>query len=125
MRSALESNGVVKGGIFDVDAARNIYQLSRVQAEQAARNSREQADRAAEQAQVTRLVEGTEVSTSEYIVKPGDNLTKIAHKHGITLTELLQANKDIDPKKPIHPKDRIVIPARKPEASKPAEAPAK
>jgi len=48
---------------------------------------------------------------SRYVVRPGDSLTAIAHKHGTTLSKLAHLNK-LNPAKPLLIGVRLRIPAR-------------
>jgi len=59
-------------------------------------------------------------STGHYVVKPGDNLTKIAKRLGTTLPELLKANPQYKANPNlIHPGDKITSPGAAPAATAP------
>ncbi|MGR4848179.1 LysM peptidoglycan-binding domain-containing protein [Streptomyces sp. LARHCF252] len=47
--------------------------------------------------------------TQFYVVKRGDNLTKIARMHHVSLDEILEWNPQIDNPDLIHPGDRIRV----------------
>ncbi|GHD00067.1 hypothetical protein GCM10010313_10840 [Streptomyces violarus] len=47
--------------------------------------------------------------TQFYVVKRGDNLTKIARMHHVTLDEILEWNPQIENPDLIHPGDRIRV----------------
>jgi LysM repeat protein len=55
------------------------------------------------------LVCGTALGQETYTIKPGDNLTKIARKHGCTVTELIQEN-GLKSDSVIHPGQKLKIP---------------
>ena len=55
------------------------------------------------------LICGTALGQENHIVKPGDNLTKIARKHGCTVAELIQEN-GLKNDAVIHPGQKLKIP---------------
>lgn len=55
-----------------------------------------------------------------YIVKKGDNLTAIADRFGVPISALVLWN-DLDPKRPIHPGDRLFVLPDAMEATPPRE----
>jgi LysM repeat protein len=50
-----------------------------------------------------------------YVIKKGDTLSKVASAHGITLEQLLAANKDIKNPNRITEGQEITIPAPEPD----------
>ena len=56
------------------------------------------------------LDQSTKVSTTDYTVVSGDNLSKIAKNHGVKLADLIAANKQIKNPDRIYPGDVITIP---------------
>jgi LysM repeat protein len=55
--------------------------------------------------------QSSKVSTGDYTVVSGDNLTKIAKAHGVALADLIAANKQIKNPDRIYPGDVISIPS--------------
>jgi LysM repeat protein len=43
-----------------------------------------------------------------YVIKKGDNLSEIAQNFNIPLTALIRCN-DLDPRRPIHPGNELII----------------
>lgn len=58
---------------------------------------------------VSLIALGLHGNAAAYTVKAGDTPTSIAKKHGVSVKDLLQANKGLDPKK-IHVGDSLTIP---------------
>ena len=52
-----------------------------------------------------------EPKTAYHVVQPGEILTRIAEKYGMTLDDLCRLNK-ITPKAVIHPGQRLIVSAR-------------
>lgn len=72
------------------------------------------------------------ICSYEYTVKRGDSFYLIAHRLGVPLRDLLEANSDINPARlmvgdvlciPMEEDDAVQEPAREPEAAEPAPAP--
>lgn len=57
------------------------------------------------------VVSVTAVAESGHTVKDGDTLAKVARRNGVTVGELLKANKGIDPDR-ISPGQRLVVPGK-------------
>ncbi len=69
------------------------------------------------------LMIGVALGQETYIIKPGDNLTKIARKHGCTVAELIQEN-GLKSNAVIHPGQKLKIPgATETTPITPADAP--
>ena len=67
------------------------------------------------------VVSVTAVAESGHTVKDGDTLAKVARRNGVTVGELLKANKGIDPDR-ISPGQRLVVPGKgKGVVAKPVE----
>jgi len=67
------------------------------------------------------VVSVTAVAESGHTVKDGDTLAKVARRNGVTVGELLKANKGIDPDR-ISPGQRLVVPGKgKGAVAKPVE----
>lgn len=60
-----------------------------------------------------------------YSVQPGDHLTAIAERHGVSLNHIILWNR-LDPRRPIHPGDTLILyapPETDPVAAEPSEQP--
>jgi len=53
----------------------------------------------------------TSHESGNYIVKPGETISEIAHRHGISSRLLMKVNKLRDPHR-IFPKQQLIVPAR-------------
>jgi len=70
----------------------------------------------------TPSVQPTPPATNVYIVKAGDNMTRIARSHGVTLAQLLAANTQIKNPNVIRVGQKIKIPQTKPIIPPPLNA---
>lgn len=65
----------------------------------------------------------TSSSGTSYTVRSGDTMGSIAKKHGVTLQQLVAANKHITNANLIYPGQKLTIPGKRPAQSTPAPAP--
>ena len=69
------------------------------------------------------LIPAVSAQQTIYVVRPGENLFRIALNHGLTTQELAAANGIVDPTR-IYAGQTLVIPAKGSPSSNPAPAPA-